>query len=188
LAAAFTLAVRESGLFWWRIFMGELMRTFGAKDVADIAERAVAGGKSGDPGTVLRGLFAELGEQATVSGADLSAGLSQGLAKGGISVPAEANGILSKVDKLTKDGDTVTLALKEQLRPTVRGAGLKLGPEIKFAVQNFPDGVALADISGIEVNKFIWIVVQRVQFHESGGKRRVRVDTNMGGKDFDLPS
>jgi|SRR5579862_621450 hypothetical protein len=169
-------------------FLGDTMRTLGADDVAEMAERAVAGGKSGDPGTVLRGLFAELGDAATVSGADLAAGLSKGLAKGGVTVPVEATGILSKVDKVTKDADTVTLALKEQLRPNVRGTGMKLGPEIRFTVQNFPDGVALADISGIEVNKFIWIVVQRVQFHESGGKRKVRVDTNLGGKEFDLPS
>ena len=45
----------------------------------------------------------------------------------------------------------------------------------------------MADISGVSVNKFVWIDVQRAQFHESGGRRTVRVDTNFGGREFVLP-
>jgi hypothetical protein len=73
------------------------------------------------------------------------------------------------------------------MQPEVRGTALRLGPAITFAVQNFPDGMAMADIAGVSVNKFVWIDVQRVQYHSTPGKRSVRVDTNFGGKEFALP-
>ena len=43
------------------------------------------------------------------------------------------------------------------------------------------------DITGVAVNKFVWIDIQRLQYHDNAGKRSVRVETNFGGKEFQLP-
>ncbi len=88
---------------------------------------------------------------------------------------------------MEKKGDQVKIDFGSQLQPVVKGTQLRLGPTITTALQKFPDGIALADITGISVNKFVWIDVQRVQFNDNEGKRSVRVDTNFGGKEFKLP-
>lgn len=156
-------------------------RILTVEDVKLVIQQAKSG--SADPAGMVIGLFEGLGDTASVTGPVLS----QGFSEAGIALPAEAKEILGELTKIEKNGDTVQLAMNSQLQPTVRGTQLRLGPTISAVMQKFPDGAALAEISGISVNKFVWIDIQRLQFHENGGKRSVRVDTNFGGKDFDLP-
>jgi hypothetical protein len=151
------------------------------EDVKQVITQA-RGGKS-DPMGMFTALFEGLGESASVSGEVLQKALKES----GIPLPAEAGEILGGVQSMEKSGDQVKLTLGAQLQPVVKGTQLRLGPTIAFALQKFPDGIGLADISGIQVNKFMWIDIQRLQFHENAGKRTVRVDTNFGGKEFDLP-
>jgi hypothetical protein len=151
------------------------------EDVKQVIAQA-RGGKS-DPLAMFTALFEGLGDNASVSGEVLQKGLKES----GIPLPAEAGEILGGIESMEKNGDQVKLTLGAQLQPVVKGTQLRLGPEIAFALQKFPDGMALADITGIQVNKFVWIDIQRLQFHDNAGKRSVRVDTNFGGKEFDLP-
>ncbi len=155
--------------------------TLKVEDIEKLIKQARAA--KADPVSMAMGLFAGLGENATVTG-DV---LQQALGESGIPLPADAKEILGTVQSMSKKGDQVQLTLGSQLSPVVKGTQLRLGPTIAATLQKFPDGVALADISGISVNKFVWIDVQRMQFHENDGKRSVRVDTNFGGKEFKLP-
>jgi len=157
------------------------MKNLTAEDVKALV--AQAHGIDGDPMGIVTRIFQGLGESASVTGEVLE----QGLVAAGIPVPREAQEILDGVETVTKNGDQVEIQLTEQMQPVMRGTPLRLGPAITFAVQNFPDGMAMADIAGVQVNKFMWITVQRVQYHQTGGKRSVRVDTNFGGKEFALP-
>ena len=158
-----------------------MTRTLQVEDVKEIL--AQAKGIDSDPLGVVTRIFQGLGDSATVSGHVLG----QALAQSGVAVPREAQEIFRGVQSVSKNGDQVQVQLMSQMQPLVRGTQLRLGPTISFAVQNFPDGMAMADISGIAVNKFVWIDVQRVQYHNTAGKRSVRVDTNFGGKEFALP-
>lgn len=158
-----------------------MSRILTVEDVKQAIQVAKSGGAN--PAGVLLGLFEGLGDDASVTGSVLS----QGLRDSGIPLPPEAREILEGVTSIEKKGDKVQLVMNAQLQPTVRDTQLRLGPTVSAVIQKFPDGVALAEISGIAVNKFVWIDIQRVQFHDSGGKRSVRVDTNFGGKEFDLP-
>jgi len=155
-----------------------------ALTVADVKKLIVkARAAKADPVSVGMGLFEGLGENATVTGE----ALQQALQESGIPLPAEAKDILGTVQSMDKNGDQVQLTFGSQLSPVVKGTQLRLGPMIAATLQKFPDGMALADITGISLNKFVWIDVKRVQFHETDGKRSVRVDTNFGGKEFKLP-
>jgi hypothetical protein len=127
--------------------------------------------------------FDGLGDNISVAGEVLV----QGLQQSGIPLPADARDILNSVSSIERNADQVRLVLDSELKPTVRGTQLRLGPAVSAVIQKFPDGVALAEITGIAVNKFVWVDVQRVQYHDTGGKRSVRVDTNFGGKEFGLP-
>jgi hypothetical protein len=158
-----------------------MSRVLTVEDVKQVIEQA-KGAKS-DPMGIAAGLFAGLGESASVTGEVLQ----QALKESGMALPAEAAGIFSEVQTVEKNGDAVKLTLKSELQPEVKGAKVKLGPVVAGTIQKFPDGFALAEISGISVNQFIWIDIQRVQFKENAGKRTVRVDTNFGGKEFNLP-
>jgi hypothetical protein len=157
------------------------MGALSVEDVKKLIKKAQVA--KADPVGMGMGLFAGLGENASVTG-DV---LQQALEESSIPMPADAKEILGTVQSLSKKGDQVQLAFGSQLSPVVKGTQLRLGPTISATLQKFPDGLALADISGISVNKFVWIDVQRVQFHETDGKRSVRVDTNFGGKEFKLP-
>jgi hypothetical protein len=156
-------------------------RTLTVDDVKELIGKAKSG--SADPVGILTGMFAGLGEKASVTGEVLH----QALKSSKIPLPSDAGEILGKVQSMEKDGDSVKLVFDAQLEPVVKGTQLRLGPTIAATLQKFPDGVALADITGIQVNKFVWIDIQRVQFRENDGKRSVKVDTNFGGKEFKLP-
>ncbi len=158
-----------------------MSRILTVEDVKEVVKQARI--VDADPAGIVAELFAGLGDNASVTG-DV---LQQGLRESGIPLPAEASDILGNVQTIQKNDDVVQLNFGSQLQPVVRGTQLRLGPAITFALQKFPDGIALADIRGIAVNKFFWIDVQRVQFHETNGQRSVRVDTSMGGKEFRLP-
>jgi hypothetical protein len=158
-----------------------MSRILTVEDVKKLVEGARGG--TADPMAILRGLFEGLGESATLTG-DV---LQQGLQESGIPLPAEAKTILGNVQTVEKSVDDLKLVLTSELQPEVRGVKLKLGPAISGTIQKFPDGVALVGISGVLVNQFIWIDIQRVQFKENAGKRSVKVDTNFGGKEFQLP-
>jgi hypothetical protein len=157
-----------------------MTRNLQVEDVKEIAQQAK--GIDGDPMGVVTRIFQGLGDSATVTG-DV---LQQGLAESGIPVPREASEIFRNVQAVTKTGDQVQVQLGSQIQPVMRGTQLRLGPAITFTVQNFPDGMAMADIAGVSVNKFVWIDVQRVQYHNTPGKRSVLVETNFGGKEFAL--
>jgi hypothetical protein len=158
-----------------------MTRTLQVEDVKQIIQQAQS--IDGDPlGTVTR-IFQGLGDSTTVTG-DV---LEQALAQSGIALPPEAQPIFRGVQSISKNGEQVQIQLVSRLEPEIRGTPTRLGPTISFAVQNFPDGMAIADITGITVNKFMWISVQRVQYHNTPGRRSVRVDTNFGGKKFPLP-
>ena len=150
------------------------------EDVKQVIEKVKSAGT--DPVGIARELFAGLGDSATVPG-DV---LQQALLQSGIGLPAETKDILGNIQTLEKNGEDVKLALTSELQPEVRGIKLKLGPTITGTLEKFPDGIALGGINGISVNQFIWIDIQRLQFKDSGGKRSVKVDTNFGGKEFNL--
>jgi hypothetical protein len=159
--------------------MNRILTVENVKQLIQLAKSGAA-----DPAGVVIGLFEGLGDDASVTG-DV---LAQGLHESGIPLPAEAKDILDGITTIEKNGDLVRIVvMNSQLQPTVRGTQLRLGPTIAAVIQKFPDGVALANITGIAVNKFVWIDVQRLQYHDNAGKRSVRVDTNFGGKEFDLP-
>jgi hypothetical protein len=158
-----------------------MTRNLQVEDVKEIVQQAKS--VDGDPMGVVTRIFQGLGDSAAVTG-DV---LQQGLTESGIAIPREAQEIFRGVQSVSKDGDQVKVQLVSQMQPEVRGTALRLGPAITFAVQNFPDGMAMADIAGVSVNKFVWIDVQRVQYHNTPEKRSVRVDTNFGGKEFALP-
>jgi hypothetical protein len=161
---------------------GESMsRILTVEDVQQVIKGARGAGS--EPVAIMRGLFEGLGESAALTGEVLQ----QGLRESGIALPVEATEILGNVQTLEKNGEDVKLVLKSELQPEVRGVKLKLGPTISGVIQKFPDGVALVGISGVSVNQFIWIDIQRVQFKDHAGKRSVRVDTNFGGKEIPLP-
>ncbi len=151
------------------------------EDVRQVIEQAKTSGT--DPARVVIGLFEGLGDSASVTGAVLA----QGLQESGIALALEAQNILAGIMTIEKSGDQLQLVLRSTLQPTVRGTELRLGPTVSAVIQKFPDGTALAEITGIAVNKFIWIEIQRLQFHDNAGKRSVRVDTNFGGREFVLP-
>jgi hypothetical protein len=110
------------------------------------------------------------------------------LEQAGFAVPAQAASTLGGVQSITKSGERVTVDLGAQMELKVRGdTPVRIGPEITFALQDLADGMALADIAGVAVHKFMWIDLQKVQFRETAGRRTVRVDTNFGGKEFVLP-
>jgi hypothetical protein len=158
-----------------------MTRILQAEDVTELIGQAKNAGA--DPvGTVTR-ILQGLGDSASVTGEVVG----QALAQLGIAVPPEAGDMLRAVQSIIKDGDLVEVQLASQVQSVVRGTPLRLGPAITFAVQNFPDGMAMADLTGVSVNKFMWIDIQRVQFHETEGRRSVRVDTSLGGKEFVLP-
>jgi hypothetical protein len=171
-----------SALLWARR-EGCMSRTLTVEDVKQVIQQARSGGAGADTAGVVIGLFEGLGDNASVTGAVLA----QGLSESGILVPAEAKDILGGITAMEKNGDQVQLVMNSQLQPTVRGTQLRLGPMIKAVIQKFPDGIALADITGIAVNKFVWIDIQRLQYHDNAGSRSVRVDTSFGGKEFQLP-
>ena len=158
-----------------------MSRILTVEDVKKVIQQSKGGGA--DPAGLVIGLFEGLGDSASVTGAVFA----QGLHESGFPLPAEAKDILAGITKIEKDGDKLQLVMGSQLQPTVRGTQLRLGPTVSAVIQKFPDGAALAEISGISVNKFVWIDIQRLQFHDNAGKRSVRVDTNFGGKEFDLP-
>ena len=158
-----------------------MSRELTVEDVKQVIENARGAGA--DPMGIGRGLFEGLGESASVTGAVLQ----QGMQESGLPLPTEAVGIFGAIQTLEKNGDDVKLTLTSELQPEVRGIKLKLGPVISGAIQKFPDGFALAGIDGVSVNQFIWIDIQRVQFKDNAGKRSVKVDTNFGGKEFQLP-
>lgn len=158
-----------------------MSRELTVEDVKQVIEKARGAGM--DPVGIAAGLFEGLGESASVTGAVLQ----QGLQESAVPLPAEAAGIFGAIQTLEKNGDDVKLTLASELQPEVRGIKLKLGPAITGSIQKFPDGFALAGMNGVSVNQFIWIDIQRVQFKDSGGKRSVKVDTNFGGKEFQLP-
>ena len=158
-----------------------MSRNLTVEDVKQVIQEAKNGGSN--PAKVVMGLFEGLGNDVSVAGTVLS----QGLRESGIPLPSEAKEILEGITTIKKNGDAIQLVMKEQLQPTVRGTQLRLGPTVSAVIQKFPDGAALAEISGISVNKFVWIDIQRLQFHDAGGKRSVRVDTNFGGREFELP-
>jgi len=161
---------------------GENMtRNLQVEDVKELITQARS--IDADPIAIVTRLFQGLGESATVTGEVLEESLVQSK----IPVPREVAEILDCVEAVSKEGDQIKVQLESQMQPVMRGTPLRLGPVIAFTVQNFPDGMAMADISGVSVNKFVWIDVQRAQFHESGGRRTVRVDTNFGGREFVLP-
>lgn len=151
------------------------------EDVKQVIEKVKGAGT--DPVGIARELFEGLGDTASVTGEVLQ----QGLLQAGLGLPGDATNIFGAIQTLDKTGDDVKLTLTSELQPEVRGIKLKLGPTITGAIQKFPDGIALTGINGISVNQFIWIDIQRLQFKDSGGKRSVKVDTNFGGKEFNLP-
>jgi hypothetical protein len=158
-----------------------MTRILTVEDVKQVIGQARSGGA--DPAGIVIGLFEGLGDDASVTGEVLA----EGLQESGIPLGEEAKGILGGISTIEKNGDKLQLIMSSQLQPTVRGTQLRLGPTVTTVIQKFPDGVALADITGIAVNKFVWIDIQRLQYHDNGGKRSVRVDTNFGGKEFELP-
>jgi hypothetical protein len=158
-----------------------MTRVLTVEDVKQVIEQARSGGA--DPARVVIGLFEGLGNEASVAGEVLM----QGLLEAGIPLGEEAKGVLEGISTLEKNGDKLQLVMISQLQPTVRGTQLRLGPTVTTVIQKFPDGVALADITGVAVNKFVWIEIQRLQYHDNEGERSVRVDTNFGGKEFELP-
>jgi hypothetical protein len=158
-----------------------MSRTMTIEDMKELIQKGKSAGE--DPLAVVTGMFAGLGQNVSVTGEVLLKALKESK----VPLPKEAAEILGSVQTLEKDGDDVKLVFAEQLQPVVRGTQLRLGPTIAATLQKFPDGVALAEITGISVNKFVWIDVQRVQFHDNDGKRSVKVDTNFGGKEFKLP-
>lgn len=151
------------------------------EDVKQVIEQARSGGA--DPTAVAIGLFEGLGDNASVTGEVLA----QSLRESNIPMSAEAKEILDGIAVIEKNGEQVQLVMNSQLQPTVRGTQLRLGPTVTAAIQKFPDGIALTDLKGVAVNKFVWIDIQRLQYHDNDGKRSVRVDTNFGGKEFQLP-
>jgi hypothetical protein len=158
-----------------------MSRNLSVEDVKELIRQAKTA--DADPVGIVTGMFAGLGENASVTGEVLQ----QALKGSGIPLPAEAKDILGGIQTMEKKGDQVKIDFGSQLQAVVKGTQLRLGPTIAAALQKFPDGIALADITGISVNKFVWIDVQRVQFHDNDGKRSVRVDTDFGGKEFKLP-
>ena len=158
-----------------------MSRTFMVEDVKQLIVGVC--GASGGPLGIVRALFEGLGEDATLSGEVLQ----QGLQESGIPLGVETQAILGGIQAVEKNGDNLRLVLNSELQPTVRDMPMKLGPTIACAIQNFPDGMSLVGISGVSVNQFIWIDIQRLHFKENEGKRSVRVDTNFGGKEFQLP-
>lgn len=158
-----------------------MTRILTVEDVKQVIEQARSGGAG--PAGVVIGMFEGLGDDASVTG-DV---LERGLLEAGIPVGEEAKGILGGISTIEKNGDKLQLVMISQLQPTVSGTQLRLGPTVTTVIQKFPDGVALADITGVAVNKFVWIDIQRLQYHDNEGKRAVRVDTNFGGKEFQLP-
>ena len=164
--------------------MGERERMNGTLTVEDVKQLIeLARRNTAGPVGLVLGLYEGLGESATLT----SDVLQQALQESGIPLSAETMGILGGIQSLEKNGDQLKLMLNAELQPTVRDMKVKLGPTISCAVQNFPDGVAFVGISGISVNQFIWIDIQRLHFKEIEGKRSVKVDTNYGGKEFQLP-
>jgi hypothetical protein len=158
-----------------------MSRALTVEDVKRVIEKARGAGA--DPVGIARGLFEGLGESASVTG-DV---LQQGLQESGVPLPAESKDIFGAIQTLEKNGDDVKLTLTSELQPEMRGIKLKLGPVIAGSIQKFPDGFALVGINGVSVNQFMWIDIQRVQFKDNSGKRSVKVDTNFGGKEFQLP-
>ncbi len=161
--------------------LDRMSRILTVEDVRHLIEgvRVASGGPLG----IVLALSEGLGDEATLAG-DV---LQQGLQDSGIPLGAETQTILGGIQAMEKSGDNLRFVLHTELQPTVRDMKMKLGPTIACAIQKFPDGIALVGISGVSVNQFIWIDIQRLQFKENEGKRSVRVDTNFGGKEFQLP-
>jgi hypothetical protein len=155
--------------------------TMTVEDVKQLIERAK--GSSSDPVALVRGLFEGLGENAALT----SDVLQKALQESEVRLSDDAKNILAGIQSLEKQGDQLKLTLSGELQPTVREMKIKLAPTISCAIQKFPDGIALVGISGVSVNQFIWIDIQRLHFKENEGKRSIKVDTNYGGKEFNLP-
>jgi hypothetical protein len=159
------------------------MPNLSVEDVTELITR-VRSARASDAVGVVREILAGLGASASVTGEVLQ----QAVRQSAFPLPAEAVDALKAVQSISRDGDRVTIDFGARVERTVRGdTPVRLGPAITFAVENFSDGMALANIAGVTVKKFVWIEIQRVHFREAGGRRSVRVDTNFGGKEFTLP-
>lgn len=172
--------VAKHKVCWGQEDVVSMSRTLTVEVVKQVIEQARSAGA--DPPAVAIGLFEGLGDHASVTGEVLA----QGLRESGIPLPAEAKEVLDGIATIEKNAEQVQLVMNSQLQLTVRGTQFRLGPTMTAAIQRFPDGIALADIKGVAVNKFVWIDIQRLQYHDNGGKRSVRVDTSFGGKEFQL--
>ena len=146
------------------------------EDVKQVIAQA-RGGKS-NPLAMFTALFEGLGDNASVSGEVLQKGLKES----GIPLPKEAGEILGGIQSMEKNGDQVKLTLGAQLQPVVKGTQLldwfwRLLSRGKVSRWHGAGGY-----HRIQVNKSVWIDIQRLQFHDNAGKRSVRVDTNFGGR------
>jgi hypothetical protein len=157
-----------------------MTRSLQVEDVTALMQQARSVGA--DPVGVIRLIFQGLGDDVLVTGEVLRAAIAQS----GFSLPVEAGDILGAVACITKSGEQVKVELNSQVETVTMGTPIRLGPEVTHLLQYFPDGMALADITGVAVNKFMWLDIQRVQFRDGAGRWTMRVDTNFGGQEFPL--
>jgi len=132
-----------------------------------------------DPVSVAMQVFSGLGDNATVSGADLRAALSTS----GVPLAGPLATVADAVQCVTKVGGLVTLTNSQEVQVEINGTKVRLKKEVSFEVAQGEEP-ALSNINGVAVHKFLWIDIHSVQLNEDKGKKTVVVATSAGTKEF----
>jgi hypothetical protein len=158
--------------------MGTAMRILSVDDVKKIIADAQVAGT--DPVSVAMQVFSGLGDQATVTGANLRDAFS------GSAVPLTGplTTALGAIQKVTKAGNLVTLSNNQEVKLEVNGTQVRLKQDVSLEVAQDTVSPALNNITGVSVHKFLWIDIHSIQLQQNQGQKIARVVTSGGTKEF----
>jgi hypothetical protein len=158
--------------------MGAGVRILTVEDVKKIIADAQLAGT--DPVSLAMQVFSGLGDQATVSGANLR----EALAGSAIPLAGPLSAALGAIQQVTKAGNLVTVSNNQEVKFEVNGTQLRLKQNVSLEVAQDPDSPALNNIMGVSVHKVFWIDIHGVQLKQDQGQKIARVITSGGTKEF----
>jgi hypothetical protein len=148
---------------------------------------AKAKASNADAFTTAVTIFSSLGNQVTATGTNLR----EALAKSNVELDETMKAILANANRITKDGNTVTIANKKEKEYTI-GEGkdaqrLKIGKEVQFTVAVGKDTASISRIKGVEA-KFgiLWPNINSIEVKTKGDIRVLEIKAG-GVKKIEIP-